>query len=106
MIFILKFHRATGYFSGKIGRFAAITVGGSIILLQIANEQGIVKLDWCKLSKKADELGDKVQEAVTGEGPRWMDKVKNFIKSGFLWYLSSIILKQARVTRPYPNLNT
>lgn len=67
--------RATGFFSGKIGRLAAFTVGGSIILLEIAHEQGVVKFDWCKVSKKVDELGDKVQEAVTGEGPKWMDKV-------------------------------
>lgn len=75
MIRIVIQIRATGFVSGKIGRLAAITVGGSIILLEIAHEQGIVKLDWCKVSKKVDELGDKVQEAVTGEGPKWMDKV-------------------------------
>jgi len=70
---------ATGYFSGKIGRFAAVTVGGAIILLEIAHEQGVIKLDWCKVSKKVDELGDKVQETVTGEGPKWMDKADRYL---------------------------
>ena len=55
---------------------AAFTVGGAIILLEVANEQGIIKIDWTKVTKKVDEVGDKVQEAVTGEGPRWMDKVR------------------------------
>lgn len=54
---------------------AAFTIGGAIILLEIANEQGIIKIDWNRLTRKADQVGDKVQKAVTGEGPKWMEKV-------------------------------
>lgn len=68
-------HRITGFASAKVGRWVAFTVGGAIILLEIAHEQGVIKIDWSKLNQKADKLGDKVQEAVTGEGPKWLDKV-------------------------------
>lgn len=56
---------------------AAFTIGGAIILLELANEQGIIKIDWNRLTRKADQVGDKVQKAVTGEGPKWMEKVNS-----------------------------
>lgn len=59
----------------KVGKMAAIAVGGGIILLQIANQEGYVKIDWSKINKNVDKVTDKVEEAVTGEGPKWMDKV-------------------------------
>lgn len=68
--------RATGYASAKVGRLAAFTIGGAIIVIQIAHEQGVLKIDWNKVTKKVDQVGDKVQEAVTGEGPKWMEKVR------------------------------
>jgi FUN14 domain-containing protein 1 len=43
--------------------------------LQIANEQGYITIDWNRINKKVDKVTDKVEEAVTGEGPKWMDKV-------------------------------
>lgn len=58
-----------------MGRLAAFTIGGAIILLEVANEQGIIKIDWSRLYRKVDEAGDKVQETLTGEGPKWMEKV-------------------------------
>lgn len=72
---IVFLNRATGFASAKIGRLAAFTIGGAIILLEVANEQGIIKIDWSRLYRKVDEAGDKVQEQLTGEGPKWMDKV-------------------------------
>lgn len=58
---------------------AAIAVGGGIILLQIANQQGYVQIDWNKIHKKVDKVTDKVEEAVTGQGPSWADKVRFFL---------------------------
>lgn len=69
--------RVTGFASAKVGRMAAFTIGGAIILLELANEQGIIKIDWNRLTRKADQVGDKVQKAVTGEGPKWMEKVNS-----------------------------
>lgn len=59
----------------KVGKIVAVSVGGSIILLQIAANEGYIRIDWDKLTKKANKLADKAEEAVTGEGPSWADKV-------------------------------
>lgn len=59
----------------KVGKSAAFLIGTSIIAVQVAHEQGWIRVDWSKVTKHIDQVGDKVEEAVTGEGPKWMDKV-------------------------------
>lgn len=71
---------ATGFITMKVGKMAAIAVGGGIILLQIANQQGIIAIDWNKVQKKVDKVTDKVEEAVTGQGPSFTDKVFKYAK--------------------------
>lgn len=68
---------ATGYITMKVGKVAAVALGGGIILLQVANQQGYIKVDWSKVTRKVDKLADKVEEAVTKEKPGLMDKVCN-----------------------------
>lgn len=60
----------------KIGKVAACAVGGGIIMLQIAAHQGYIKINWDKIMRKAEKITDKVEEKITGEGPNFMDKVK------------------------------
>ena len=74
-MFYLFYHRATGFMTMKVGKVAAFAVGGGIIMLQIAANQGYIKINWDKIQKKADKLSDKVEEKLTGEGPKLMDKV-------------------------------
>lgn len=79
-------YRLTGFVTMKVGKIAACAVGGGIIILQIAAHQGYIKINWDKIQKKAEKLSDKVEEKVTGEGPRLMDKVKFLIYIlQFLW---------------------
>jgi len=59
----------------RIGKITACAVGGGIIMLQIAAHQGYIKIDWDKIMRNAQEITDKVEEKVTGEGPNFMDKV-------------------------------
>lgn len=63
----------------KIGKVAACAVGGGIIMLQIAAQQGYIKINWDKIMSKAENITDKVEEKITGEGPNFMDKVRNVI---------------------------
>ena len=65
----------TGFLASKVGKAAAFALGGGIIILQVAAQQGYIKINWDKIQKKAEKIGDKVEEAVTGEGPNMMDKV-------------------------------
>ncbi|XP_031831031.1 uncharacterized protein LOC116426350 isoform X2 [Nomia melanderi] len=69
----------TGFMTMKVGKMAALAFGGGIIMLQIAAHQGYIKIDWDKIQKKAEKITDKVEEKVTGEGPRLMDKVERYV---------------------------
>ncbi|EDW52381.1 FUN14 domain-containing protein 1 [Drosophila sechellia] len=68
----------TGYTTMKIGKFAAFAVGGSIILLEIAHQEGLVKINWSKLDKSVDKLADKV-EASLGREKNWKDKTERYV---------------------------
>lgn len=59
----------------KVGKVAALALGGGIILLQLANQQGYITVDWNKVTRKFDKVTDKVSEAVTHEKPGLLDKV-------------------------------
>lgn len=76
----------------KVGKVVAFSVGGGIIMLQIAANQGYIKVNWDKIQKKAEKLSDKVEEKITGEGPKLMDKVIkiNFNKRIVLMVISGI----------------
>lgn len=67
--------RVTGFVTMKVGKVAACAVGGGIIMLQIAAHQGYIKINWDKITKKAEKITDKMEEKITGEGPKFMDKV-------------------------------
>lgn len=60
----------------KVGKAAALVVGGSIILLQIANHKGYIRVNWDRLNRQVDKITDKVEEKTSGQGPKWMDKVR------------------------------
>lgn len=68
--------RVTGFITMKVGKVAACAVGGGILLLQIAAHQGYVKINWDKIQSKAEKITDKMEEKITGEGPKFMDKVR------------------------------
>ncbi|XP_046829537.1 uncharacterized protein LOC124428963 isoform X1 [Vespa crabro] len=69
----------TGFLTMKVGKVAALAVGGGIIVLQIAAHQGYIKVNWDKIQSKAEKLTDKVEEKMTGEGPRFIDKVERYV---------------------------
>lgn len=69
----------TGFLTMKVGKVAAFAVGGGIIILQIAAHQGYIKINWDKVQKKAEKITDKVEEKITGEGPKLLDKVERYV---------------------------
>jgi len=70
----------TGFITMKVGKVAAIAVGGGIILLQVANHQGYIKVNWDKVYKQVDKVADRVEEKATGQGPKLMEKVGAFAR--------------------------
>lgn len=69
----------TGLLAMRMGKVAAISVGGGIILLQCAHKSGYIKVNWDKVNKKMDKVADKVEERISGEGPSWTSKVERFV---------------------------
>ncbi|XP_001649624.2 FUN14 domain-containing protein 1 isoform X1 [Aedes aegypti] len=95
---------ATGYITMKVGKMAAIAVGGGIILLQVANQQGYIQIDWNKINKKVDKVTDKVEEAVTGQGPSWADKAERFVDRKLNQAEDALKKKSKKAHKWYTNL--
>ncbi|CAH0753321.1 unnamed protein product [Bemisia tabaci] len=71
--------RMTGYLMMKVGKVAALAVGGGIILLQVANHSGYVKINWDKVFKQAEEVGSRIEQQSTSKGPKFLDKVERLV---------------------------
>ncbi|XP_022289086.2 FUN14 domain-containing protein 1B-like isoform X1 [Crassostrea virginica] len=74
-----------GYLCIKVGKLAAITLGTSILVLQIAQHQGYVKIDW-SLLKKDVETAKKViekqaKDRYTGAFENNLDSLKRFFRN-------------------------
>lgn len=63
----------------KIGKVAAVGLGGSVILLHIASQKGYIDINWDKINKKVDKISDKIEKEATGKSPDWFEKVSFFI---------------------------
>jgi len=69
----------TGFATMKVGKFAAFAIGGGIILMEIAHQEGYIEIDWSKITRKIDKVTDKVETAVTGQEKNWVDKAERFV---------------------------
>ncbi|CAG9855307.1 unnamed protein product [Phyllotreta striolata] len=69
----------TGFLAMRVGKTAALALGGGIILLQIANEKGYIKVNWDKVNRNLDKVADKVEEKITGESSTWADRADRFV---------------------------
>lgn len=68
--------RTTGYITLKVGKTAAFAVGGGIILLQIAQQKGYIKIDWTKIKEKAESSTEKVESTYSKDTSKWIGKVR------------------------------
>lgn len=76
------FHRVTGFTFFKVGKATAAAIGSGIFILQIANHSGYIKINWDKVTKKAEELSEKLDE--NSSKPNLMQKVSIFFVHNFL----------------------
>lgn len=72
----------------KVGKAAACALGGGIILLEIANQKGYIKINWNKVNNKIDKATNTLEESITGQGPNWVDKVYLHLEINELMYLN------------------
>lgn len=69
----------TGYLMMKVGKIAAVAVGGGIILMQLANHKGYINVNWDKITRKVDEQVDKIEATTSQKGPSLVDKVGRYV---------------------------
>jgi len=68
----------TGYLGMKVGKLAAMTLGGSLLLMQVAAHKGYVKVNWKKVNGDLQRIGEKVQDDVQKAAPGALGEVKKF----------------------------
>lgn len=62
--------RCTGFLTTRVGKTVALSVGGSIILIAVANQTGIVKMDWDKINEKIGKVSTKLENKLVEKGPQ------------------------------------
>jgi len=67
---------ATGFVFGKVGRAAATTLGTSLVLFQLANHYGYIKVDWKKVEKTKKNVTKDLQDNVGAYVPKFLDESK------------------------------
>uniref|UniRef100_A0A1A9URM5 FUN14 domain-containing protein 1 n=1 Tax=Glossina austeni TaxID=7395 RepID=A0A1A9URM5_GLOAU len=94
----------TGYTTMKVGKFAAFAIGGGIILLEIAHQEGYVKIDWSKVTKKIDKVSGNVERAITAREQTWTDKAERYVDRQLNIAEDIVKRKSNKVKRWYSNL--
>ncbi|PNF25550.1 hypothetical protein B7P43_G05190 [Cryptotermes secundus] len=84
----------------KVGKAAAFAFGGGIILLQIANHQGYIKVNWDKVCKQANKATDRLGEKA-GQGPEWMEKMGVFARKNTYAAAGFVGGEQPQITRSH-----
>lgn len=68
----------------KIGKIAAVGIGGSVILLHVASQKGYIDINWDKINKRVDKISDKIEKETTGKSADWFEKVSLLLLFLFL----------------------
>lgn len=73
----------SGYLAMRVAKTTAFAVGGGIILLQIANEAGFVKVNWKKLNRNLEKVADRVEDQLVNSHNKKSisDKIIDFLKN-------------------------
>ncbi|CAG7834249.1 unnamed protein product [Allacma fusca] len=70
----------TGFVSMKVGKVAATAIGGALIILQVANHKGYIKINWSRVNRDVEKVKTKLQEEATGKKADWTEKVRGMLQ--------------------------
>lgn len=72
----------TGFLVMKIGKFATAILGGALIIIKIAEVEGLVKIDWLKVKENVQNVSIKPYTTFTLDNAEQMvSNVENFLIS-------------------------
>ncbi|XP_075539038.1 FUN14 domain-containing protein 1-like [Dermacentor variabilis] len=72
--------RCVGFVFTKAGKIAATAIGGSLLLFQIAQHQGYVKVNWSRLNKDLQQAQNELARRTDGKLPRLLEEAQKFVK--------------------------
>ncbi|KAM6979162.1 FUN14 domain-containing protein 1 [Tautogolabrus adspersus] len=76
-----------GYLFQKVGKVAATSVGGGLLLLQIANNSGYIQVDWKRVEKDVNKAKKQLKKGTNQAGPElntFMEKTQVFVKKNIV----------------------
>ncbi|GAB6020796.1 FUN14 domain-containing protein 1, variant 3 [Chamberlinius hualienensis] len=69
-----------GYAFAKVGKIAAISIGGSLLIMQIASHQGFIKVNWAKVNKGVAKAKKELERRAARRLPWIMEEAEDFVK--------------------------
>lgn len=69
-----------GFVFTKAGKMAATAIGGSLLLFQIAQHQGYVKVNWTRVNKDMQQVKNELAKKTNGKLPRIFEESQQFFK--------------------------
>uniref|UniRef100_A0A672IEC4 FUN14 domain-containing protein 2 n=1 Tax=Salarias fasciatus TaxID=181472 RepID=A0A672IEC4_SALFA len=76
-----------GYLFQKVGKVAATSVGGGLLLLQIANNSGYIQVDWKRVEKDVNKAKKQLKKGTNQAGPRlhvFSESTTEFVKKNIV----------------------
>jgi len=69
-----------GYLFTKVGKIAAVSIGGSLLLLQVASHQGYIKVNWSKVNRHVVQAKKEIEKEAKRKVPRLVEETRRFVK--------------------------
>lgn len=69
-----------GFVFTKVGRTAAASIGGSLLLLQLASHQGYIKVNWGKVNYEVKKAKQEFEKRASHKLPWILEEAEDFIK--------------------------
>jgi len=70
----------SGYLVNKVGKAAALTVGTSILIIQLAQHNGYIKVDWTKVKRALTKASLEAEKEFKKNKQSYFANVKRFYR--------------------------
>jgi len=74
----------TGYATGKLGRTVGYMIGGTILLVNIANRAGYIKINWNEMNSDIEQAKKELGKKAEKELPKLLEKAKDFVSENIV----------------------
>ncbi|XP_069104009.1 FUN14 domain-containing protein 1-like isoform X1 [Argopecten irradians] len=70
----------SGYLFVKVGKIAAMTLGTTILLVQIAQYKGYIQINWKKVQKEMNMAKKQMSKEISKKYPHYSENIQTFFK--------------------------